>query len=78
MPFFDVHGDRDARVYPFLAAFTSRYLHHLGVAPTKNRLAVVPGGGHVPWTDEVKARLRPSILAFLSEMMPDPPGYACG
>ena len=39
VPFFDVHGDEDGRVYPFLAAFTSRYLGHLGVAPAKNRLA---------------------------------------
>jgi hypothetical protein len=39
VPFFDVHGDHDGRVYPFLAAFTSRYLQHLGVQPSKNRLA---------------------------------------
>ena len=39
MPFFDVHGDLDGRVYPFLAAFTSRYLQHLGIQPSKNRLA---------------------------------------
>lgn len=39
MPFFDVHGDQDGRVYPFLADFTARYLEHLGVQPSKNRLA---------------------------------------
>ena len=31
VPFFDVQGDHDSRVYPFLSAFTSRYLVHLGV-----------------------------------------------
>ena len=88
VPFFDVQGDHDSRVYPFLSAFTSRYLAHLGVhlevllrgrtgwRVTKWSLAaktvpltqlhhpghlvvvclsaVVPGGGHVPWTDEIR------------------------
>jgi pimeloyl-ACP methyl ester carboxylesterase len=78
VPFFEVHGDHDSRVYPFLAAFTHRYLDHLGVAPEKNRLAIVPGGGHVPWGDSVKRLLRPPILAFLSEVMPEKPGTQCG
>ena len=103
VPFFEVHGDLDSRVYPFLAAFTSRYLDHLGVAPEKNRLAsaspeqrslffcipasesdqfcvplaVVPGGGHVPWSDAVRRVLRPSILAFLAEVMPAKAGAVC-
>ena len=37
-------------------------------------LAVVPGGGHVPWGDSNRDKLRPAILAFLSEMMPEAAG----
>eukprot|EP01050_Picozoa_sp_SAG11_P019622 SAG11_NODE_3160_length_2642_cov_3.713608_2_plen_204_part_00 len=48
VPFFDVHGDQDGRVYPFLAAFTSRYLEHLGVAPQKNRLASASSSSFSP------------------------------
>jgi hypothetical protein len=70
-PYFDVHGDRDERVYPFLATMTFNYLagQRLHVAPARNRLSVVEGGEHVPWSVAVAAVQRPLILRFLVESM---------
>jgi predicted esterase len=72
-PYFDVHGDEDNRVYPFLGQMTFNYLHALGVTASRNQLAIVRGGGHVPWGDspEVNAMardvLRPHLVGFLAE-----------
>jgi len=49
IPWFDVHGDHDFTVPVFLAAVTYRYLSFLGAPSADNKLAIVPGGGHVPW-----------------------------
>ncbi len=71
--YFDIHGDEDNRVYPFLGQMTHYYLRSLGVPPARNQLAIVRGGGHVPWGDapavNAAARqvLRPQLLGFLAQ-----------
>lgn len=71
--YFDIHGDDDNRVYPFLAQMTYYYLRSLGVVTSRNQLAIVPGGGHVPWggtlavNEEARKVLRPHLLSFLAQ-----------
>ena len=74
-PYFDVHGSADDRVYPFLARMTYNYLKSIGVAPSRNRLAIVEGGGHVCWGDEpalnaqARRTLRPHLTAWLVDAL---------
>lgn len=65
VPYLDIHGDADVQVGSWDSVFTYKYLQSLGVPPEKNRLVVVPGGGHVPWGDVEKDRLRPVVMDFL-------------
>ncbi|CAE8683600.1 unnamed protein product, partial [Polarella glacialis] len=66
-PWFDVHGDQDAVVFPFLAAVTHTYLREtLGVPEVANQLAWIKGAKHVPWSSDVQRVLRPKIQAFLT------------
>ena len=69
VPYFNVHGDADERVYPFLAYFTHRILASAGWRSQQNRLVIVPGGRHVPWGNATRDKLRPSIMAFLVSVM---------
>eukprot|EP00747_Dinoflagellata_sp_TGD_P167654 gnl/TRDRNA2_/TRDRNA2_192411_c0_seq1.p1 gnl/TRDRNA2_/TRDRNA2_192411_c0~~gnl/TRDRNA2_/TRDRNA2_192411_c0_seq1.p1 ORF type:complete len:602 (+),score=83.50 gnl/TRDRNA2_/TRDRNA2_192411_c0_seq1:89-1807(+) len=78
-PYFDMHGDQDILVFFFLAQMTQRYLGSLGMDSTSNRLAIVPGAGHLPfdgWATPVppgdtptRIVLRPHIHAFLVDKM---------
>ena len=75
-PWFDVHGSADLRVFPFLAYATQHLLKARGLANDANELAIVPGGGHVPWAKEQKDLLRPYIQAFLVKHL-DLEAYPC-
>ena len=72
-PYFDIHGDEDNRVYPFLGQMTFNFLNALGVVPSLNQLAIVRGGGHICWGDspavnaDAREVLRPHLLGFLAE-----------
>ncbi len=65
VPYLDIHGSQDVQVGTWDSVFTYKYLESLGIPPEKNRLVVVPGGGHVPWGDVEKERLRPVVMDFL-------------
>lgn len=68
-PWFDVHGSHDTIVFGFLASVTYTFLESLGASPASNRLAWVPGAGHVPWSEDVRRVLRPQIQAFLMKAL---------
>jgi pimeloyl-ACP methyl ester carboxylesterase len=65
VPYLDIHGDADVQVGTWDSLFTYKYLESLGVPSENNRLVIVPGGGHVPWGDVEKERLRPVVMDFL-------------
>mmetsp|Transcript_28132 Transcript_28132/g.65402 ORF Transcript_28132/g.65402 Transcript_28132/m.65402 type:complete len:294 (-) Transcript_28132:61-942(-) len=65
-PWFNVHGNRDDIVFPFLAVMTHTFLMTHGLTSAENRLVWVPDGGHVSWDERVRATLRPAMLRFLS------------
>jgi predicted esterase len=77
VPWFNVHGDHDTIVPPFLPAATRLYLDAHGASPAANVLAVVPKGGHVPWSNcftpgckkAPRDILRPHIMSFLVTSM---------
>lgn len=49
VPWFDIHGEQDLIVPPFMAKMTHLYLEAKGWKASNNRLEWVRGGGHVPW-----------------------------
>ena len=65
VPWLDVHGDADLRVFPFLAYMTYNLLRALGLQASSNELVIVPGGGHVPWAPKTRDLIRPFIQAFV-------------
>ncbi|CAJ1409128.1 unnamed protein product [Effrenium voratum] len=72
-PWFNVHGQMDNVVFPFLAVMTHTYLLARGMPEFVNRIVWVPGGVHVPWGPgaelDVSAQLRPVVMNFLTEVM---------
>jgi len=65
VPWFNVQGDADPVVYPFLAVMTSLFFSSLGAASENNGLAWVAGMKHVQWNEEHRSLMRPHIQAFL-------------
>lgn len=69
VPYMDVHGDADVQVGTWQSTFTYVFLQSLGVPSENNRLVIVPGGGHVPWGEVERDRLRPVVMNFLIQQL---------